>query len=180
MGSEIRVHEAANMFPMMSDQELEDLKKSILSQGLMDPVSVLSDGQLIDGRNRVRACSEIGIEVQKVVVETDDPVAFVWARNGARRHLKPSQLAAIAAKMLPVLKAQAKERQREGARAGGMATHGKVRQQSAEPSTHGRARSKASDLFGVNHRYISQAEMIQREAPDVFAGLEQGTIPDAR
>jgi len=44
-------HEAANIFPMMSDAELDDLTESIRANGQRHPI-LLYEGKILDGRNR--------------------------------------------------------------------------------------------------------------------------------
>lgn len=58
-----RVHEIASRLPRMSDDEFTELKESIRTQGLLHPVIVSDIDPLliIDGRNRVRACVELGL-----------------------------------------------------------------------------------------------------------------------
>lgn len=100
------VHPAANLFPMMDEQSYEQLKEDIKANGQKESV-VFYDEQIIDGRNRFRACYELGIEVDGCELDADiieemdnwDPVAWVLSHNLHRRHLKTSQRAMIAAKM---------------------------------------------------------------------------------
>ena len=56
------VHPAAEIFPLMSDEEFKGLVADIQEHGLREPI-VLHDGKVLDGRNRVRACEELGIEL---------------------------------------------------------------------------------------------------------------------
>jgi ParB-like chromosome segregation protein Spo0J len=57
----IIVHPLADTFPMMSDGELKELAADIEKNGQLTPVQfALIDGRkiLIDGRNRLAACSK--------------------------------------------------------------------------------------------------------------------------
>jgi hypothetical protein len=45
----------------------------------------LYEGQILDGRNRARACEALGIEPETRVYAGDDPVGFVISRNLHRR-----------------------------------------------------------------------------------------------
>ena len=93
-----KIHPAANLFPMMSEADFEALKADIAKNGLQEPL-VLWEEQLIDGRNRLKACEELGIEPVDSMLEDIDPFDFVISANLRRRHLKPSQLAMCAAKL---------------------------------------------------------------------------------
>jgi hypothetical protein len=56
---QLPVHPVADCFPMLDDQELQDLAADIAEHGLHQPV-VVQDHVLIDGRNRLAACEIAG------------------------------------------------------------------------------------------------------------------------
>lgn len=90
------VHPACELFPEMSPQEFEALKASIRAQGLREPI-YLWRGQILDGRHRLRACEQLGIEprYQEFQGSEAEAVEFVLAKNLHRRHLTQSQKAAL-------------------------------------------------------------------------------------
>lgn len=79
------VHEHAEYYPMLSEEQLDELAANIRENGQQDPITVTSDGILIDGRNRWEACKRLGIEPKIEVKDIDDVGAFVRSRN-ERRH----------------------------------------------------------------------------------------------
>lgn len=79
------VHEHAEYYPMLSEEQLEELAADIKENGQRDPITVTSDGILIDGRNRWEACKRLGIEPAIKVEDPDEIGAFVRSRN-ERRH----------------------------------------------------------------------------------------------
>lgn len=79
------VHEHAEYYPMLSEEQLEELAADIKENGQRDPITVTSDGILIDGRNRWEACKRLGIEPAIKVEDPDEVGAFVRSRN-ERRH----------------------------------------------------------------------------------------------
>ena len=89
-------HPAAHIFPKMDRTDYEELKADIETNGLREPI-VLYHGEILDGRNRYRACMETGIEAVFREYTGDDPVAFALSMNLHRRHLNASQRAMIAA-----------------------------------------------------------------------------------
>jgi hypothetical protein len=95
------VHPIAELFPMMTDDELAELAADIKANGLIHPIVVDKDGLLIDGRNRARACEIAGIEPATVVFEGDDPRAYIIASNIARRHMSKGQQAMAVAMVYP-------------------------------------------------------------------------------
>jgi len=96
------VHPIADLFPMMTDEELANLAADIKANGLFNPIVVDKDGVLIDGRNRDRACEIAGIEPTTVLFEGDDPRAYIIASNISRRHLTKGQQAMALAMISPM------------------------------------------------------------------------------
>ncbi|WMT70970.1 hypothetical protein [Bradyrhizobium sp. Ash2021] len=95
---EYEFHPAANLFPMMTDAELEALGGDMLQNAQREEI-ILYKGQILDGRNRYRACLLKGINPRFREERTPDPYAFVASANLHRRHLDASQRAMIAANL---------------------------------------------------------------------------------
>jgi ParB-like chromosome segregation protein Spo0J len=112
------VHPAALLFPLMEEAELQQLADDIRAHGQREPV-VLLNLAVLDGRNRLLACERAGIQplfTHRTDGQVPDAVAYALAANIYRRHLTPSQRAAIAAEAsLLVEEQRARERQREHA-----------------------------------------------------------------
>lgn len=89
ISSEIAVHEAADLFPLMDDKRLTELKDSIRAHGLLHEI-ILYEGKILDGRNRYIACISVGCEPRFRNYE-GDPFAYVWDANGERRDLGGAQ-----------------------------------------------------------------------------------------
>ena len=81
--------------PAMTDDEFLALKQSIADHGFRAecPVIMTTDGRILDGHHRARACVELGIEPPTVVVDIaeDDRWDYVFDANVTRRHLSSSQ-----------------------------------------------------------------------------------------
>lgn len=94
-----KVHPACDSFPMMSDEQYEGLKSDINERGQQEAI-VYWNGQLVDGRNRLKACRELNIEPTECELdESVDPVAYVISANLHRRHLTTAQRSVVAAKL---------------------------------------------------------------------------------
>ena len=102
----VKIHEAAELFPMMGDADYKQLKKDIALNGLKSDLVFIGTGsndrELLDGRNRLKAMQELGIDWEAFcfVEHPDnipDPVGYVVSLNLHRRHLTDSQRAMIAA-----------------------------------------------------------------------------------
>jgi hypothetical protein len=165
-------HPVANLFPMMDEKDFEELKADIAAHGQREPIWTYQ-AQIIDGRNRARACEALGIEPK--LREWDGQgslAAFIASLNLCRRHLNNSQRAAIAAELLFLLEAEAKERQRQAGQRHGRGR--KVPQKVA--GAKGEAREQAARIAGTNRQYVSLAKTIRDAAPDLFAKVKEGKL----
>src|SRR6476659_2495937 len=84
---------------MLPADELEALAESIREVGLLEPLVLTADGQLLDGRNRLAACQLAKVEPTTTVYE-GDPVDYVIGKNTARRHMNTGARAMATAVML--------------------------------------------------------------------------------
>jgi ParB-like chromosome segregation protein Spo0J len=100
-------HPFAELFPLMSDDEVRNLRESIQRYGLLEPI-VTYEGMILDGRHRYRICLELGIEPKFIPYEGDDAIGFVVAKNLHRRHLEKSQRAMIADRIATLQQGQKK------------------------------------------------------------------------
>lgn len=90
--TEPKFHPLSDYFPMLPEGEFEQLKDSIKKFGLLEPITTL-DGMILDGRNRYKACMEVGVtpRYRDYFENEHEPIDFVVAANMRRRHLKPAQ-----------------------------------------------------------------------------------------
>jgi hypothetical protein len=118
----LKVHEAANLFPPMTAEELRELGEDIKKNGLLTPIALFKN-KLIDGCNRLDAMQMVGISFEvwredknRFELSADvklpwgggfchhsddgDPYAFVVAANLRRRHLTAEQKRDVIAKLL--------------------------------------------------------------------------------
>jgi len=155
----LEVHELALLIPEMTEAEYVDLVTSIHENGLQHPI-VTYEGKVLDGRHRQRACVDAQVEPRYVEYEGDSPVAFVISSNLHRRHLKPSQLAMVAADALPAFEEEA--RRRQGQRTD---LHPTSAPNGAQVSAE-RATDHAAALTGASPRNVQRAKRIQEIAAD--------------
>jgi len=105
------VHPAANLMPMMSDEEYLALVEDVRKNGFLHPARVTSAGLLIDGRNRLCASIDVENDVRIEEFNPVDPIAYVLSENLNRRHLNQSQRAFLAIEVEKMYAAMAKDRQ---------------------------------------------------------------------
>ena len=105
----IKIHPAADLFPMMGSDQLDELAGKIKENGLqLPPVFYLTktgERWLLDGRNRLEACSRAGInpdfEGKEVHEGKVDPYrSYVISANVTRRHLTPRQRRDLIARVI--------------------------------------------------------------------------------
>jgi len=107
------IHPAAELFPLMTPEELRELAADIAKNGLRERVTFYDDPRLgvclLDGRNRLDALALLGdafsLEGPHCLIGKDrcqpfDPYAFVISKNLHRRHLTPAQRRNVIAKLL--------------------------------------------------------------------------------
>ena len=164
----MEVHQAADLFPMMLEAELRNLADDIKANGLNHPV-VVYEGQVLDGRNRSRACEMAGVEVrtEEWVDPGCGPVAYVVSQNIHRRHLTATQRAALAVDLLPELEAEAEAR--------------RIEKRSKDPrpqifADEKESRQAAADLVQVNRQYVSDAKKIGASSPELLEQMRSGEI----
>jgi N6-adenosine-specific RNA methylase IME4 len=153
--AELDFHPVADIFPMMSDLEFAGLVDDIKVNGLREPVWLHGDGRIIDGRNRYRACRQIGMDPPTRIYRGDDDglVAFVVSLNLHRRHLNESQRSMVGARI--------EDYQR-----------GRPRKDANWQVKRG----DAADLLNVSERSIARAAKVQQATPELADAVDRGKV----
>ena len=141
---ELKIHPVANLFPMMSGEPFTSLVDDIKKNGLQNPV-VMQGDTLIDGRNRMAACTAAGVKPHFTEYEGKDVVTFIISSNLHRRHLTESQRAMVAARLANLDK--------------GSNQHAQV----CAPS-----QSKAAELLNVSRRSVAGVGRISKGKQDGY------------
>jgi ParB-like chromosome segregation protein Spo0J len=160
--TEIKIHPACDLFPPMSEEDYQELKADIAANGVQESVTFWR-GQLIDGRHRVRAMQELGINVgyhSSEIYESADPLAFAISVNLKRRHLTTSQRAMVANK-LATLQNGSNQHVIEGTSFDG-------------PNLK---QEEAAKALNVSLPSVQRARALERDAaPEVAAAVHAGTV----
>ena len=172
-------HPAADIFPLMQEQEFSAFVADIRTNGLRHPIFLHADGRILDGRNRYRACLKTGIEPRfETAPETDSLVRLLLSLNLHRRHLTSDQRACCAVELLPWLEKEAKERQRaQGHRGkeGGRGKNKTLPQKIGSSRKHEReSAQQAAELLNTNRQYVSDVKKLAAEDPQAFQRVKSG------
>lgn len=97
-GLRMEFHPLAEVFPMFSAQELDELARDIKANGLKEAI-VVYEGKILDGRNRYLACKIAKVEPRINEYQGKDPIAFLLGQNLYRYHFSTKERAEIAAKI---------------------------------------------------------------------------------
>lgn len=151
---QLPAHAATSIFPAMGEAEYQELKADIAKNGLRQPILVYRN-QVIDGRERLRACNELGIPPQyKTVDVTEKTVAeYIVSMNLKRRHLNDSQRAMVA---------------------NSLAKLGKGKQAN---TAHAVTQAQASKMLNVSVDSIQRARIVETEGiPELIQAVENGKL----
>ena len=87
-------------FPSMQHDEFLALKESIKRNGQQESIVIWND-RIVDGRHRLKACQELGLEpkVKRLSCDYAQAVSMAFAANVNRRQLGTGQLALLAAQL---------------------------------------------------------------------------------
>lgn len=181
---EYQIHEYANIYPLMDEDEINELAKSIKANGLLQPIK-LFQGKIIDGRNRYLACQKVGVEP---IFETwegtpYEAIIYICDQNEKRRHLTSSQRAACAVEreeLIQKIVASNKNIRLANLKKGQGRQHPET-QTFGEREPHRTERhdresdARIARLAGTNRQYVAEAKKIRENHPDKFAQIKAGT-----
>lgn len=170
----MEVHPVAELFPMLSGAELQEMADSISKEGLLHPCCRQA-GVLLDGRNRVAACKLAGVEPTFIEYTGDSPVAYIISANLKRRHLDKGQKIALAIEIRPHFATEAHQRKRlaKGRGVKHVENHPHVKRGE-------KSRDQAAKVVGLSGKLVSDAEAIKAADPRRFAKIKDGSMSVAR
>jgi site-specific DNA-methyltransferase (adenine-specific) len=169
----MKIHDVAQLFPMLAGEELKELANDIHQNGLLQPI-VMQGDTLLDGRNRLAACKLASVEPFFMQYEGDSPVAFIIAANLKRRHLDKGQKIALGIEIEPYFAEEAKKRQAHGQTAPGRTLVENV------PQALPRSRDQAALAVGISGKTLSAAKAIKAKSPEKFEKIKDGKLTIAK
>lgn len=151
--------------------DIEALARSIVEVGLLHPIVLTPDYELVAGERRLEAYNHLGLaEIEATVVDNlADALALAQAQqdeNTCRKDFAPSEMVAMGKRLEVVEKPKAEAREKAGVR--------------HEPSGNlpqgatGETREKVAQAVGVSGRTYDKAKAVveaAEEDPDTFGHL---------
>ena len=157
------------LLPQMSNEEFEELKRSIQIEGQHYPIIANEDLEVLDGHHRFKACNELDLEPDFEIRKFENKLVekkFVIESNLRRRHLTSFQLVELGVPLLEIEKAMSKKRQKEGGKKGrniqlGLASSG------ATPTINsGKATAIVAEKIGLSTRTFERGKKILEKATE--------------
>ena len=181
MAKPLTSHPVAALFPDLNPADFAALKEDIRKHGVKVPI-LLHGGQILDGRQRYRACQELEIKCRYVEWNGHDPWMEVQSRNLLRRQLSKEQVYAIrklAAQQFPEIAAPF-EAERANARARRAQAKGRPRgEKAALIGSLDRHRESADAIgaqIGVSGSTVKRVDRLAREAPELLSRVAAGEL----
>jgi N6-adenosine-specific RNA methylase IME4/ParB-like chromosome segregation protein Spo0J len=151
----MKVHPAAEIFPLLTGGEFDSLVTDIRANGLREAIWLDRDKRILDGRNRHRACKEANVEPRFRTHKGADAVAFVISLNLHRRHLNESQRAMSAARLADMPQGARTDLSKNGAT----------------------SQADAAALLNVSRHSVQNATKVLADgAIEVVAAVDSGTV----
>jgi ParB-like chromosome segregation protein Spo0J len=157
------------LVPAQSGHEYQSLKQSINENGFWNshPIVINSDGIILDGHHRYRACQELAIEPKTAIMQFRDKLQeklFVINSNLKRRHLNSFQRTELGLRSKSILQEIVKSNQSLGGKG--------VR----NLTPLGRVDLEIGKLAGVSYDTVRKVELILNKNPqELLFRLRSGT-----
>jgi hypothetical protein len=156
----MKPHPFADEYPAMTSVEYDALVRDIKLNGLRFPI-IAYEGQILDGRHRYRACSDLGIAPRVEMFSGDEKAArkAVESLNLHRRHMTIAQRKEIA---MRELKADTQQSDRAIAKTAGV-DHKTVAKARAEAAANGEVphKTERAEASGRKARAVQRGDVVR-------------------
>jgi hypothetical protein len=150
--------------------DIESLAKSIQQVGLLHPVVVNSNNELVSGYRRIEACKKLGWdEIPHTTGKSLDDITLKLNaeadENVQRKNLSPLEAAEMAERLETLAKGAAKKRSDEGRKRGGRARHDASLRNNFPEAAH-RAADQIANAVGYSRTTLEKAKVVAQAAKD--------------
>lgn len=180
---DLRLHREASLVPDMRPDEWAAFVADVRERGIVEPL-VVCDTTVLDGRHRLRAAKETGLEsvpVRMVQLDAAEARSFVIKAAVLRRHLTDGQRG-----MLSMMYAKAHPKPRSGGprpkseqeatatpRGGGSSGH-------RSKARENPARTEAAALFNATPKATEKSAFVLAADPDLAEKVRTGEVTLAK
>ena len=162
----VNVHPLASVFPLLEGEERDRMLVTFKEKGFIDelgPVIFDQDGLVIDGRNRLSVCEELGIEyswTKKHFDSDSERMNFIIAANIERRQLTTSQRSMLAADMATWVNGQNQHTEKVGGH-------------KCTPTSN----EEAADAMKVSSQSVKNAKKVKAKGtPELQDAVRNGSV----
>jgi hypothetical protein len=151
----MKYHPISEIWPLVDGEDFEKLKADIKANGLRLPVLIYK-GQVLDGRNRSRACEAVGVSVQYTDagdITEEQALDLAISLNDRRRHMSIPELAFAADKVATLFHGGNRGNQHTG-------------KGSREPLPGNMSLEQAAAKLGVSRNSVKRARKIRAEGTE--------------
>ena len=160
--SELKAHTYANqVFGAPADHEVKELSEDLKKSGQLNPLDILPDGRILDGRTRLKAAKLAEIEELTVVVHDlndDEAKEFILESNLLRHHFDKLTVARIYRELKQLSRGTGKKA-KDGA---------------------GELRKRLGKRFGMSGRTLDRYEKLLETPMGLQLAYRQGDITDGQ
>jgi len=166
--------ELVELWPPLPPDEFEELKKSIAERGLLEPIVVNENNEVIEGHQRLLAWISLGKKEPPVIRRVNTggdlakEIALSVEYNARRRHLVKSELAIIVAKAFKMIEELTQKKVIRGE--SGNTTNLGFNKESD-------SLRKVAEKIGISEPTLSKAsQIVEKGTPEVQRAVEKGEL----
>ena len=164
-----KIHPWAQKVPVMGPEDYAPFKEDIKRQGQLFPI-IHKNGEIWDGRNRLTACLELGIEPRFQEYNGSLPAEQYILTTNLRRNLTKLQrdqmIATFAPAIIPQVQAEMKERMKR------KPLHADSAQQNSVEQNHNPGKKAIAKALGASEYEAEKAIEIFSKAPELLEEVE--------
>ena len=169
--------EFESLIPPLSDEEFQQLKDNIISEGRVRDALIVWNGIILDGHNRWKIVQEnpdIPFSTEEMSFTTRNEATAWMIRNQlGRRNLTNYDRAKLALRLKPILVEEAKKRQLSTLKQNAEDTDVPISAQRG----NSRVRDELAKIAGVGHDTIEKVQVIENSAtPEEKEKLSKGEV----
>ena len=157
--------------------DLESLKASLADVGMLQPIGVTADAELVFGERRLEAAKALGWETVPAVTIGNLADAAAYLRierdeNACRKDWTPSELVAVGKAIEKVERAESEKRRLTNLKQNKGST-----ERESVPHSEGRTADKVGEALGVSGKTYEQAKRVVEEGtPELVEAMDEGKL----